>query len=206
MSSTVTRLTLVSHAMTEAMRAARFPFDEPVEHRADSGAGPARETGATAPDTPLLRADLVRTGPERRARQTATLLGLSATPDPALRDLDCGEWAGRSMDALDPAELMAWMTDPGFRGHGGESISAVIERVRGWLDTCAGEGLRIVAITHPAVIRAGVLIALAAPPESFWRIDIPPRSATTLHGRGTGWTLRHTAYPVCGHGRRRSSR
>ncbi|MDN2500452.1 histidine phosphatase family protein, partial [Nocardia nova] len=30
MSATVTRLTLISHGMTEAMRTARFPVDEPL--------------------------------------------------------------------------------------------------------------------------------------------------------------------------------
>ena len=45
------------------------------------------------------------------------------------------------------------------------------------------------AVTHPAVIRAVILIALDAPPKSFWRIDIAPASRTVLHFRGR-WTLR----------------
>ncbi|WP_227981614.1 histidine phosphatase family protein [Nocardia spumae] len=186
MSAGVTRLTLVSHGMTEAMRAARFPADEPIEQHARG----------IAADTAALRGDAVRIGPEVRAAQTAALLGLSGSVDPALRDLDCGQWAGIAMDALAPAELMAWMSDPGYRGHGGESITDVLDRVRGWLDTRAADGQRIVAVTHPAVVRASVLTALSAPPESFWRIDIPPLSATALHGRGTTWTVRHTALPV----------
>lgn len=181
----VTRLTLVSHAMTTAMRAARLPLDEPIDDRAGAA------TGTTA-----LRADLIRIGPERRTAQTAAVLGLPGTVDPALRDLDCGEWAGRPMGDLDPLQLMAWMSDPDFRGHGGESVTDVIERTRQFLDAYADRQERIVAVTHPAIVRAGVLVTLAAPPESFWRIDIPPRSATTLHRRGPGWTLRHTAQPL----------
>jgi broad specificity phosphatase PhoE len=49
---------------------------------------------------------------------------------------------------------------------------------------------RTIAVTHPAVIRAVILIALAAPSKSFWRIDIAPASCTVLHFRGTAWTLR----------------
>jgi broad specificity phosphatase PhoE len=49
---------------------------------------------------------------------------------------------------------------------------------------------RLVAVTHPAVIRAAILIALDAPPKSFWRIDIAPVSRTVMHFRGHAWTLR----------------
>ena len=49
---------------------------------------------------------------------------------------------------------------------------------------------RLVAVTHPAVIRAAIVIALDAPPKSFWRIDIAPVSRTVMHFRGHAWTLR----------------
>ena len=46
-------------------------------------------------------------------------------------------------------------------------------------------------MTHPAVIRAAILVALDAPPKSFWRIDIAPVSHTVLHlPRAGSWTLR----------------
>jgi len=59
--------------------------------------------------------------------------------------------------------------------------------------SCPG---RTIAITHPAVIRAALIIALDARPESFWRIDVPPLTATTLHARTRGWTLRHACLPL----------
>ncbi len=46
------------------------------------------------------------------------------------------------------------------------------------------------AVTHPAVVRAAMLIALDAPPKSFWRIDVTPVSRTALHFRGHAWKLR----------------
>lgn len=185
MSATVTRLTLISHGMTEAMRTARFPVDEPLAELPRDAASPA------AP-----RADRVLAAPELRTAATATLLGLRATAEPALRDLDCGEWAGRPLDSLNSADLMAWMSDPAYRDHGGEAITDLLDRMRDWLESVVADRSHIVAITHPAVVRATVLLALAAPPESFWRIDIPPLSATTLHGRGAAWTVRHTANPL----------
>ena len=68
----------------------------------------------------------------------------------------------------------------------------LLTRVRGRLDTLAPTGQHVTAVTHPAVIRAAVLLTLDAPPKSFWRIDIAPLSRTVLHNRGHAWTLRFT--------------
>lgn len=178
--SEVVRLTLVSHAMTDAMAAGRFPTDEALNalgrrqlHGLDVGP-----------------ADAVLCGPEARTRETAEVLGLPAVVDTALADLDCGQWCGIGLDAVQPFELVRWLTEPGSCPHDGESIVELIARVRGWLADISRRPGRAVAVTHPAVIRAVILNALDAPPESFWRIDIAPASRTSLHFRGAGWTLR----------------
>jgi broad specificity phosphatase PhoE len=54
-----------------------------------------------------------------------------------------------------------------------------------------------VAVTHPAVIRAAIVAALDAPPESFSRIDIAQLSQTLMHFRGEAWTIRSTS-ALCG--------
>jgi broad specificity phosphatase PhoE len=188
--SEVTRLTLVTHAITDAVQAARFPADEPLNalgHR-------AVERSAGLPDT--TRPDSIRIGPEVRTTETAAALSLPGEVDPALADLDHGRWAGAGLDTLAMTDMAAWLTDPEFRGHGGESLTDLIQRVRTWLEHVAREPLRLVAITHPAVVRAAVLLTLDAPARSFWRLDIPPLSATTLHHRGGSWTLRGTACPL----------
>jgi broad specificity phosphatase PhoE len=66
----------------------------------------------------------------------------------------------------------------------------VIERVGSWMESMTSERVRVVAVTHPAVIRAAILVVLDAPPKSFWRIDIAPGSRTVMHFRGHAWTLR----------------
>ncbi|WP_104182517.1 histidine phosphatase family protein [Mycobacterium avium] len=172
----VLRLTMVSHAMTDAMACARFPLDEPLS---DVGRGQVKKVGFK-PKTHL-------TSPERRACETAELLGLAASVEPRLADIDCGTWRGQAWEAIDPRDLEAWLTDPGRAPHGGESIVALIERVAEWLKSVSQP---TVAVTHPAVIRAAILLALAAPPESFWRIDIAPVSHTVMHLRDGRWTLR----------------
>lgn len=179
----VVRLTLVSHAMTDAMAAGRFPADEPLNDMGRRQAEAVAGLGIQSDARQLA-------GPERRARQTAELLGLHATTEPRLADLDCGRWRGQTLGALSSEDLERWLTEPGRAPHGGESIADLIERVAGWLASLTDTIAPAVAVTHPAVIRAALLLALDAAPKSFWRIDIAPLSRTVLHFRNGRWTLR----------------
>lgn len=178
--SEIVRLTLVSHAMTDAVAAGRFPTDEGVNALGRT------QTGGVD----LGPVDHALCGPEARARQTAELLGLSPQVEPRLADLDCGRWRGDSLGRVPPAELAIWLTDPTRAPHGGETVVALVARVRGWLDALTSHRGRIVAVTHPAVVRAAVLVVLEAPATSFWRLDVEPVSRTVLHFRGHTWNLR----------------
>lgn len=179
--SEVVRLTLVSHAMTDAMAAGRFATDEPLNAVGHRQVDSSIELGVS---------ERAYCGPEKRARQTAELLGLQAGIDTRLADLDCGRWRGDVLGRVDAADLAIWLTDPTRAPHGGESVVDLIDRVRGWMDSLTADRARLVAVTHPSVIRAAIVIALDAPPKSFWRIDIAPASRTVLHFRGHAWTLR----------------
>ena len=66
---------------------------------------------------------------------------------------------------------------------------SVIARIAAWMQETARDG-RVVAVTHPAVIRAAIVHALGAPPASLWRIDASPRASTRLHHGSGGWSLR----------------
>ncbi|KAA1248973.1 histidine phosphatase family protein [Mycobacterium simiae] len=162
------------------MSAARFPADEPVN---DIG----RRQAEAAARLAIRNNTSQLAGPERRARQTAELLGFNATTEPRLADIDCGRWRGAALESVDPEELTAWLTDAAAAPHGGESIVDLIDRVAGWLASLAGNA---VAVTHPAVIRAAILVVLDVSPNSFWRIDIAPLSRTVMHYRSGRWTLR----------------
>ena len=181
--SEIVRLTLVSHAMTDAMAAGRFPRDEALNALGQ------RQVDAT---TDLGVVDAAVCGPEKRTRQTAELLGLRAETEPLLADLNCGAWRGSVLNGVGPVELTLWLTDPTRTPHGGESVADLVTRVGGWLDSLSDRRGRLVAVTHPSVVRAAILVALNAPPKSFWRIDVGPVSRTVLHLRGGAWTLRST--------------
>src|SRR6185437_2451094 len=94
------------------------------------------------------------TGPELRTRQTAQLLGLDARVEPLLADLDCARWQGQTLESLPAESLQDWLTDPAAAPHGGESIVDLIARVAGWLESLETRDSQVVAVTHPAVIRA----------------------------------------------------
>jgi len=181
----LTRLLLVAHAPTSATRAAAFPLDEEIE--ADSAADLATLRAC------LPSSDRTYAGPERRARQTAEGLGLEAETQLLLGDINLGRWRGLSFDQMleeGPEAIAAWTSDPLSRAHGGESVAEVLARVAPWLDRQREEGGRIVAVTHPAVIRAAIVTVLGAPASSFWRIDIAPLARAEFRSDGRRWTLR----------------
>jgi broad specificity phosphatase PhoE len=179
------RLTLICHASTNAVREIAFPADEPLDLQGKAKASALAEE--------LRRGDAAWTSPALRARQTATALRLEAKVNPVLRDIDLGCWVGRSFADVQEAEsdaIAAWISQSDAAPHGGESVNALLERVAGWLDTLKREDGRIMAVTHPAVIRAAIVLAIDAKPMSFWRIDIAPLCRVSLQGKTSHWTLR----------------
>ncbi|MDR9761307.1 histidine phosphatase family protein [Rhizobium redzepovicii] len=179
-----TRLTWICHGATTASRKTLFPLDEPLEGKAAEDAG-----RMAAPP----RADRIATSPALRARQTADALRLEARIDQALRDCDHGRWAGRSIttiEAEEPENLVAWMSDPEAAPHGGESLLDLRTRVAGWMDGESALGGHVIAISHAAVIRAAVAHVLQAPHSSFWRSDIEPLAIVCMTSNGSRWCLR----------------
>lgn len=186
--STPLRLTLISHALTDAVRRARFPLDEELTPTARESLSPNM----------IGRHDAAFRGPETRSRQTAEALGLDCAEAAGLADLDHGAWAGLSMAQVPDPALLDWLGDPSAAPHGGESVAGLLRRVGDWLAGLDPEVGRIVAVTHPAVVRAAVVCALDAPAAAFWRVDIAPATRTALHGRRGRWTLRATSAPLAG--------
>ncbi|OZC68248.1 hypothetical protein CH251_20210 [Rhodococcus sp. 06-462-5] len=184
MSAPVTRLILVSHARTAAMRTGRFPGDEPLD---DAG---LRDLAAV---TDIPRVDRVLSGPETRSISTARIFGSDISVEPALADIDYGRWSGLEMTDLPDADAMAWLGDPAFVPPGGESLDALFSRVETWLKADGSTPGRTLAVTSPAVVRAVVVLVLAAPVSSFWRIDVSPLTRTAVSRRGGAWTVSSTA-------------
>lgn len=180
------RLLLVACASTAATRRAAFPVDEPIDAQ---GAADAAALRASLPAP-----DIAVSSPALRARETAGALGLDHPQiEPELGDLDCGTWAGATLpeiEASDPDGFALWMRDAHAAPHGGESVARLCQRVRNWMTRFAVREGRATAVTHHAVMRAAIVVALAAPLEAFWRIDIAPLGRLTLHADAARWRLR----------------
>ena len=187
------RLILICHASTDAIHKLAFPHDEPLSAR---GRAQATELAGSLP-----RADRCWSGPELRARQTAEALGLNAEIQPLLRDCDYRNWRGRTLDDLqarEPDAVAAWLRDPAATPHGGESLLALMKRVAAWLDAEQTHHQRSIVVTHAAIIRAAIVQAIEATPQSFWRIDVAPLSCTRLSGNGGHWNLFSTGCSMSG--------
>jgi broad specificity phosphatase PhoE len=183
-----TRLLLISHAATAAMRAGRFPADDPLDARGLAEADTARARLSIPRDAAAF------VSPSVCARETASVLGLSAVIDEGLADVDYGRWHGRrlaDLGAQAPQDLAAWTHDPDAAAHGGESFSQVVKRIGNWLDAL-GEASRhtqnVVAVTHAPLIRAAIVHALGASPQVFSHIEIAPLSVVELRRSRRRWT------------------
>jgi broad specificity phosphatase PhoE len=185
------RLTMVCHAATSAVRAAHFPLDEALDPRA--------YTMACEMASQLGRVDVAWTSPALRARQTAAALHLDAEVDPSLGDIALGRWAGHSLEeiaAAEPEAVRAWTSEPGAAPHGGESVIDLLSRIEPWLAAAAEDDRRAVTVTHAAVIRAAIILAIDARPASFWRIDIAPLCRVELRMSAGHWRLRSIEHPA----------
>lgn len=182
------RLTCLCPPATPSMRQGRFPPDEEMP---DADAHDALRR--LAQDV-LADADLIVTSPLRRVSEVVARLGLSAVADPALRDLSSGAWAGCGLAELPSDQLATWLDDPHRAPPGGESRAALRSRAAAWLGTVPGMGRHVVAITHPAVVRALLSAAIGTPPQSDHALDVAPLTRARLSWTGR-WRVQGFGLP-----------
>ncbi|WP_133784172.1 histidine phosphatase family protein [Kribbella sp. VKM Ac-2571] len=181
----MTALTVLAHALTPTLRGLVLGGDaEPDPASLEA----AREL--------KLSADAVYAGPERAAVRTAAVLGHDPVVEPALRDREYGEWAGRELEELlasEPARTPAWLERPHTATPGGETENDVLARVADWLgDLAAREHGSTLAVVHPAIVRAIVLYVVDAPAESLRHVDVRPLATVNLSYHSGNWSLAFT--------------
>ncbi|TWD80420.1 broad specificity phosphatase PhoE [Kribbella amoyensis] len=180
----MTALRLLAHALTPGLRGLVLG-GEPAPDAA--GLDAARELKVSA--------DHAYCGPEPAAVRTAEVLGLTPTVDAALRDRQYGDWSGRNLEELlaaEPDRVAAWLDRPHTAPPNGETENDLITRVADWLGDLGqrhDERSTVVAVVHPAVVRAAVLYVLEAPAESLRHVDVRPLAAVELSLRAGNWSL-----------------
>ncbi|WP_166022867.1 bifunctional RNase H/acid phosphatase [Streptomyces chilikensis] len=128
--------------------------------------------------------------PLARTRETAAVvadrLGLDVTVDEGLRETDFGAWEGLTFaEVMDrhPDDLNAWLTSPDARPTGGgESFAATAARVEEARDRliAAHAGRTVLLVTHVTPIKTLVRLALGAPPESLFRMELSAASISAV--------------------------
>lgn len=133
----------------------------------------------------LARRGTVQTvlaSPLARTRETAGIvaarLGLDVTVEDGLRETDFGAWEGLTFGEVReryPDDLNAWLADP--EAHptgGGESFAETATRIAATRDklVAAHAGRTVLLVTHVTPIKTFVRLALGAPPESLFRMEL----------------------------------
>ncbi|MGW5200743.1 bifunctional RNase H/acid phosphatase, partial [Streptomyces spiralis] len=132
----------------------------------------------------------VVSSPLARARETAAIvaarLGLEVTVDDGLRETDFGAWEGLTFAEVrerHPDDLDAWLAsaDAAPTG-GGESFAATATRIAATRDklVAAHAGRTVLLVTHVTPIKTFVRLALGAPPESLFRMELSAASLSAV--------------------------
>ncbi|MFF3497787.1 bifunctional RNase H/acid phosphatase [Streptomyces sp. NPDC003247] len=128
--------------------------------------------------------------PLARTRETAAAvaarLGLEVTVDDGLRETDFGAWEGLTFGEVrerHPDDLNAWLADPEAEPTGGgESFAATATRIAATRDklVAAYAGRTVLLVTHVTPIKTLVRLALGAPPESLFRMELSAASLSVV--------------------------
>ncbi|WP_405755824.1 MULTISPECIES: bifunctional RNase H/acid phosphatase [unclassified Streptomyces] len=128
--------------------------------------------------------------PLRRCRETAQAvadrLGLTVTVEEGLREVDFGAWEGLTFAEVGerfPEDLQAWLDSPkASPTGGGESFTAATRRISATRDRllAAYAGRTVLLVTHVTPVKILVRLALGAPPESLFRMELSAASLSAV--------------------------
>ncbi|MER7717116.1 bifunctional RNase H/acid phosphatase [Streptomyces flaveolus] len=130
------------------------------------------------------------TSPLARTRETAAVvaarLGLEVTVEEGLRETDFGAWEGLTFGEVrerHPDDLNAWLASPDAEPTGGgESFTATGARIAATRDrlVAAYAGRTVLLVSHVTPIKTFVQLALGAPPESLFRMELSAASLSAV--------------------------
>ncbi|MFF0445121.1 bifunctional RNase H/acid phosphatase [Streptomyces sp. NPDC004609] len=159
----------------------------------DPELSPAGERQAEAVAAALAARGTVQeivSSPLKRCRQTAEAvagrLNLDIRIEDGLRETDFGAWEGLTFAEVQeryPEDLTAWLTSAkAAPTGGGESFTAVTRRVAAARDRLVARsaGRTVLLVTHVTPIKTLVRLALGAPPESVFRMELSAASVSAV--------------------------
>jgi ribonuclease H / adenosylcobalamin/alpha-ribazole phosphatase len=132
----------------------------------------------------ILASPLTRT--KETAAAVAERLGIEVTVEDGLIETDFGAWEGLTFGEVReryPDDLTAWLSDPEAQPTGGgESFAATATRIAATRDklVAAYAGRTVLLVTHVTPIKTFVRLALGAPPESLFRMELSAASMSVV--------------------------
>ncbi|MEV0409686.1 bifunctional RNase H/acid phosphatase [Streptomyces sp. NPDC050448] len=159
----------------------------------DPELSPAGRRQASAVAEALAARGTIQTivsSPLRRCRETAQAvadrLGLEVTVEEGLREVDFGAWEGLTFAEVRerfPDDLQAWLDSPkAAPTGGGESFTAATRRISATRERllAAHAGRTVLLVTHVTPVKILVRLALGAPPESLFRMELSAASLSAV--------------------------
>ncbi len=132
----------------------------------------------------------VVSSPMLRTRQTAEAvalrLGLDLRIEEGLRELDFGDWEGLTFAEVQeryPDDLSAWLASTKAKPTGGsESFATLTHRVGMARDKILARypGKTVLVVSHVSPIKTLVRLALGAPPDSVYRMELAAASVCAV--------------------------
>ncbi|MFD4568802.1 bifunctional RNase H/acid phosphatase [Streptomyces sp. NPDC058467] len=132
----------------------------------------------------ILASPLTRT--RETAGAVAARLGLDVVIEDGLRETDFGAWEGLTFAEVReryPDDLNAWLASPKAEPTGGgESFAATARRIAATRDklVAAYAGRTVLLVSHVTPIKTFVRLALGAPPESLFRMELSAASLSVV--------------------------
>ncbi|MER7834353.1 bifunctional RNase H/acid phosphatase [Streptomyces sp. NPDC096040] len=182
-------LVLLRHGETPLTPQKRFSGSGGTDPAlSDAGQEQARRAAEALARRGTIEAILA--SPLTRTRQTAAAvadrLGLDVTIEEGLKETGFGAWEGLTFGEVReryPDDLNAWLADP--EAHptgGGESFAETATRVAATRDklVAAYAGRTVLLVTHVTPIKTFVRLALGAPAESLFRMELSAASLSAV--------------------------
>ncbi|MFF2507106.1 bifunctional RNase H/acid phosphatase [Streptomyces sp. NPDC058067] len=134
--------------------------------------------------------EAIVSSPLRRCQETAgavaARLGLDVHIEEGLRETDFGAWEGLTFGEVReryPDDISAWLSSSRAEPTGGgESFATVSRRVAAARDRLVGQyaGRTVLLVTHVTPIKTLLRLALGAPPESLFRMELSAASLSAV--------------------------
>ncbi|MFI9238726.1 bifunctional RNase H/acid phosphatase [Streptomyces sp. NPDC053079] len=186
---TPTTFVLLRHGETALTPQKRFSGSGGTDPEL-SAAGRRQADAAAAALAARGTIQAVVTSPMRRCRETADAianrLGLEVRVEEGLREADFGAWEGLTFAEVKerfPEDLDAWLaSSKAAPTGGGESFATVARRVALARDKMLARyaGRTVLLVTHVTPVKTLVRLALGAPPESLFRMELSAASLSAV--------------------------